>query len=462
MLRQQQMQQNRPSQPQNNKQMNIQPLNQADTSNHILQNEKDAYRSKSDPSNQTKPQSHISQNSFTYLKVLGRGSFGKVLLAEEKRSGRIFAIKALKKHVVCEDDDVECVLNEKRVLALEHPFLVSLFGTFQTQDRLFFVMEFVSGGDLMFQIQRSRKFSEQRSKYYGAEIILALMFLHKNFILYRDLKLDNILLAQNGHIKIADFGMCKNIRHKLASTFCGTPDYIAPEILKEQDYGGAVDWWSFGVLLYEMLSGQPPFEADNEDELFESIICDEVLYPAWMTNDAVAICDQFLTKNPEDRLGGNIGPNFDSNGKVTNRWDLTPEYRIQTHPFFKDIDWERIQNRQIRPPFLPRVRNSKDTANFDTEFTREATKFTIAKKEDLKLIHQEEFKGGLFYYCFLNYKCPFVLFSLKKIKSQNPLPQGLQLHQPEISTIYQLTGKLESIKIKHHTPRNQRKTTKIL
>ena len=293
-------------------------------------------------------------------------------------------------------------------------------------------MEFVSGGDLMFQIQRSRKFSEQRSKYYGAEIILALHFLHKNYILYRDLKLDNILLAQSGHIKIADFGMCKNIRNKLASTFCGTPDYIAPEILKEQDYGTAVDWWSFGVLLYEMLSGQPPFEADNEDELFESIICDEVLYPAWMTNDAVAICDQFLTKNPNDRLGGNVGPTHDPNtGNLTDKWDLGCEIKIQSHPFFRDVDWQRIETKQIRPPFLPRVRNSKDTANFDSEFTREATKFTIAKKEDLKLINQEEFKGILKGSSFL-YNCANNRSMCNKKLPQNPFPQRFQLHQPKI------------------------------
>merc|ERR1712157_98121 len=254
----------------------------------------------------------------------------------------------------------------------------------------------------------SRKFSEERSKYYGAEIILALRFLHRHHILYRDLKLDNILLAQDGHVKIADFGMCKNIRSKLASTFCGTPDYIAPEILKELDYGGAVDWWSFGVLLYEMLSGQPPFEADNEDELFESIICDEVLYPAWMTNDAVSICDKFLTKNPDKRLGGNIGPTFipvkNSNAnasaeetyELSQIWDLSKEDEILDQPFFAEIDWESVSLRTVKPSFLPRVRNNKDTGNFDSEFTREATKFTIAKKEDLKLISQEDFRGFSF------------------------------------------------------------------
>ena len=215
------------------------------------------------------------------------------MLAEHKATGEFFAIKVLKKDVIIQDDDVECTLTERRILALsaKHPYLTALHSSFQTKDRLYFVMEFVNGGDLMFQIQRSRKFDENRARFYSAEVTLALIFLHKNGIIYRDLKLDNILLDSEGHCKIADFGMCKEgmFNGKLTSTFCGTPDYIAPEILQELDYGFSVDWWALGVLMYEMLAGQPPFEADNEDDLFESILHDEVLYPVWLTKDAISI-----------------------------------------------------------------------------------------------------------------------------------------------------------------------------
>ena len=143
----------------------------------------------------------------------------------------------------------------------------------------------------MFQIQKARKFDEARAKFYAAEVTLALMFLHEHGVIYRDLKLDNILLDAEGHCKIADFGMCKEgIKDgTTTTTFCGTPDYIAPEILQELEYGASVDWWALGVLMYEMMAGQPPFEADNEDELFESILHDDVLYPVWLTKEAVSI-----------------------------------------------------------------------------------------------------------------------------------------------------------------------------
>uniref|UniRef100_A0A3Q3X1Z0 protein kinase C n=1 Tax=Mola mola TaxID=94237 RepID=A0A3Q3X1Z0_MOLML len=325
-------------------------------------------------------------SDFTFLQVLGKGSFGKVMLAKLNRKDVVFAVKVLKKDIILQDDDVECTMTEKRVLSLArcHPYLTQLYCCFQTPDRLFFVMEFVNGGDLMFHIQKSRKFEEPRARFYTAEITSALMFLHSNGIIYRDLKLDNVLLDKDGHCKLADFGMCKEgiIEGAATATFCGTPDYIAPEILQEMLYGPSVDWWALGVLLYEMLSGHAPFEAENEDDLFESILKEEVVYATWLSTEAVSILKALLTKNPARRLGcvaSEVG-----------------ETAVTSHPFFTGIDWEKLNRRELEPPFKPRIKAPEDVNNFDPDFTQEEPTLTPIDDPLIPSINQEEFRNFSF------------------------------------------------------------------
>ncbi|XP_071478681.1 LOW QUALITY PROTEIN: calcium-independent protein kinase C-like [Diadema antillarum] len=330
-----------------------------------------------------RPSKRYNLDNFTFLKVLGKGSFGKVMLAERKGTDEVYAVKVLKKHAIIQDDDVECTMTEKRVLVLanRHPFLTSLHSCFQTKDRLFFVMEYVNGGDLMFQIQRARKFNEPRARFYAAEVTLALMFLHRHGVIYRDLKLDNILLDMDGHCKLADFGMCKEgiLDGRTTATFCGTPDYIAPEILQELDYGPSVDWWALGVLMYEMMAGQPPFEADNEDDLFDSILHDDVLYPVWLSKEATSILKAFMTKNPSKRLGC-----MESQGG---------ERAILQHSFFREISWQDLEDLKVEPPFKPKIKTKKDWNNFDTDFTREEPKLTPITSKIVESINQGEFSG---------------------------------------------------------------------
>ncbi|XP_053677999.1 titin-like [Anopheles nili] len=322
-------------------------------------------------------------DDFHFLTVLGKGSFGKVFLAELKNSDYYYAIKCLKKDVVLEDDDVDCTLIERKVLALgtKHPFLCHLFCTFQTDSHLFFVMEYLNGGDLMFHIQQSGRFPEARARFYAAEIVSGLKFLHRKGIVYRDLKLDNVLLDYDGHVRIADFGMCKLEIYldKLADSFCGTPDYMAPEIIKGQKYNQAVDWWSFGVLVYEMLVGQSPFSGCDEDELFWSI-CNEIpWFPHYLSKEALRLLQSLLEKDASIRLG------------VLNTMD--EESDIKYHPFFNSIIWDKLERRAVDPPFKPQVRHPLDTQYFDKQFTRERARLTPIDRNILASMDQAQFEG---------------------------------------------------------------------
>jgi classical protein kinase C beta type len=213
----------------------------------------------------------------------------------------------LKKVTVVEDDDVDATMTERRVLALSSgcPFLTRLHATFQTNAHLYFVLEFINGGDLFFHVDKNGKFPEPTVAFYTAEICIGLWFLHDKGVIYRDLKLDNVMLAGDGHVKIADFGLCKENMWGAATTttFCGTPAYIAPEIIKEQPYGNNVDWWSLGVLVYEMATGNTPFEGEDEDEMFEKIQNHTVEFPEHMSPQLINLVTSFLNRSPEERLG---------------------------------------------------------------------------------------------------------------------------------------------------------------
>jgi len=239
-------------------------------------------------------------------------------------------------------------------------------------------MEFHNGGDLMHHIQQEIRFDEERARFYAAEILCGLEFLHSNTIIYRDLKLDNVLLDAQGHIHLADFGMCKtemNRENGLASTFCGTPDYIAPEIVQGHKYNHSVDFWSFGVLLFEMLTGQSPFHGETEDELFESIVKEQPFYPKNLSREAISCLNALLERNPRLRLG----------------MPECPRGGIRAHVFFKSVMWSRLEKRQAPPPFKPSVKNVTDVANFDDDFTMERPHLTPIDKNLLMSLDQEQF-----------------------------------------------------------------------
>jgi atypical protein kinase C iota type len=346
---------------------------------------------KADESLEPGRQRQYCLKDFELIRVIGRGSYAKVLMVELRKTKRVYAMKVIKKALVTDDEDIDWVQTEKHVFetASNHPFLVGLHSCFQTPSRLFFVIEFVRGGDLMFHMQRQRRLPEEHARFYAAEISVALNFLHVKGIIYRDLKLDNVLLDHEGHIKLTDYGMCKEgIRPgDTTSTFCGTPNYIAPEILRGEEYSFSVDWWASGVLLYEMLAGRSPFDIfgttenpdlNSEDYLFQVILEKTIRIPRSLSVKAASVLKGFLNKNPGDRLGCHPETGF---------------HDILTHPFFKSIDWDLLEKKQISPPFKPRLESDRDLDHFDPQFTSEPVQLTPDDSRVIDKIDQSEFEG---------------------------------------------------------------------
>ncbi|OBA23385.1 hypothetical protein METBIDRAFT_37147 [Metschnikowia bicuspidata var. bicuspidata NRRL YB-4993] len=338
-------------------------------------------RTREGRSSRSKKRRRIGLDDFQFLAVLGKGNFGKVMLAESRQTAKLCAIKVLKKDFIVENEEADSVKSEKRVFLTAnkemHPFLLNLHCCFQTENRIYFVMEYVSGGDLMWHIQKNR-FTAKRAKFYACEVLLALKYFHENGIVYRDLKLDNILLTTKGHIKIADYGLCKeNMWHRgTTGTFCGTPEFMAPEIIGGKQYERSVDWWAFGVLMFQMLLCQSPFKGDDEDDVFNAIEHDDVRYPISMPRQTVLILQALLTKDPKERLGSGERDALE----------------IMEHQYFLDVNFDDVLNLRIQPPFLPEVTSEHDYSNFDQEFTSETPRLTPVETV-LTSEMQEQFRG---------------------------------------------------------------------
>nr|XP_025966583.1 serine/threonine-protein kinase N3 isoform X2 [Dromaius novaehollandiae] len=319
----------------------------------------------------------VQLEDFHCIAMLGRGHFGKVLLAQYKATGKLYAIKALKKKDIINRDEIDSLNCEKRIFEVvnssDHPFLVNMFACFQTPHHACFVMEYTPGGDLMMRIHEDI-FPEHMARFYTACVVLGLQFLHGKKIIYRDLKLDNLLLDAEGFVKIADFGLCKEGMGfgDHTNTFCGTPEFLAPEVLTDVSYTRAVDWWGLGVLIYEMLVGESPFPGDDEEEVFDSIVNDEVRYPRFLSTEALSIIRKLLRKCPERRLGAGERD--------------AEEIKIQA--FFKEIDWDALFARKLKPPFVPTLRALTDISNFDEEFTSQ--KPILTPPEEVALLTRKE------------------------------------------------------------------------
>lgn len=297
-----------------------------------------------------------SLDDFYLMKVIGVGSFGKVLLAKHKETEQVFAIKVLSKKAIKQRDEVKHIMAERNVLLknLKHPFLVGLHYSFQTREKLYFVLDYVNGGELFFHLQREKNFSEARTRFYASEITAAISFMHKQNIVYRDLKPENILLDRNGHIVLTDFGLCKeNVQPgETTSTFCGTPEYLAPEVLRKQDYGRAVDWWCLGAVTYEMMVGLPPFYSRDVDEMYDKILNDRLRFPYYVSGAARELLIGLLERDPAARLGSSPADASE----------------IKAAAFFAGIDWDKLERREYTPPFNPNVSDSMDLKHFDPEF----------------------------------------------------------------------------------------------
>uniref|UniRef100_A0A1I7RQA5 non-specific serine/threonine protein kinase n=1 Tax=Bursaphelenchus xylophilus TaxID=6326 RepID=A0A1I7RQA5_BURXY len=294
------------------------------------------------------PNYKVQPEDFQCLKVLGKGGYGKVFQVRKVTghdTGKIFAMKVLKKaHVVRNQKDTAHTKAERNILeAVKNPFICDLMYAFQTKGKLYLILEYLSGGELFMHLEREGIFLEDTAAFYLAEIVVALEHLHQQGIIYRDLKPENILLDASGHVKLTDFGLCKEAIEgdQKTHTFCGTIEYMAPEVLIRCGHGRAVDWWSLGALTFDMLTGGPPFTADNRKKTIDKILKARLTLPPYLSPEARDLVKRLLRRNAETRLGASA--------------DDAKE--IKAHPFFRHLDWQMVYRREVRPLEIGLIRS---------------------------------------------------------------------------------------------------------
>ena len=327
---------------------------------------------------------NLAVDDFDLLKVIGKGAFGKVLLVRRKdgpNMGQVYAMKVLKKSVVAAKDQVEHTKSERQILSeIRHPFLVQLRYAFQTDEKLYLIMDYYNGGSLFFHLRRQKKFNHERTRFYAAEILMALTHMHNNDIIYRDLKLENILMHSSGHIALTDFGLSKQGVQEGAGaqTFCGTAEYIAPDLFLDKDnsdstaaYGSEADWWSFGILIYEMLKGKTPFVNTSRTVMFFHIRHQDPSYPSFFDESAIKLISGLLRKDKNKRLGSKLvgGPEA-----------------IKNHEFFKDVDFDGLINKTTTPPYVPHLENEFDLRYIPRNFKEQAVQDSISEKKKGNLL----------------------------------------------------------------------------
>eukprot|EP00118_Oscarella_pearsei_P006731 m.31002 g.31002 ORF g.31002 m.31002 type:complete len:347 (+) comp31425_c1_seq1:837-1877(+) len=300
--------------------------------------------------------------------TVGTGTFGRVVLCQEKIGKEYLALKVMNISEVVRLKQIEHVQNEKSLLmSIDHPFIVNMLWSHHDDAFLYMLLEYVPGGELFTYLRTAQRFNTSTGRFYAAEIVSALEFLHTNSIVYRDMKPENLLLDKEGHVKITDFGFAKKLLDR-TWTLCGTPEYLAPEIIQSKGHGFGVDWWALGILIYEMLVGYPPFFDENPFGIYEKILAGKIDWPRHLEPIARDIIKKFLVHDRTKRLGNM------RNGAED----------VKKHKFFREIeDWESVVQRKLRPPIVPRVEFPGDTRNFDSYKEDEWWRASPAKPAEL-------------------------------------------------------------------------------